>query len=172
MIKASPWNDITIQLLRDLWGTHSSHQIASIFFERYGIRVTRNAVIGKLHRLGLTNSDKTEVHPSTRTSNGKPRSRAAKPINRPVLRISPAGNGMLRVYQSITAEQPGPIEAYGPSLGLTIEQLDKDRCRWIVGDSLSVDGARYCGANTPKGSSWCPFHKRIVFQPARERRAA
>ena len=106
------WTDDRVELLKKLWGEGlSASQIAG----RLG-GVTRNAVIGKVHRLGLSGRATT-----TRMKSSRPRARAAavKRISKP--RFAQPGNPALRsLYQ-------GTGEAYTPP----VEELER-QCRELA----------------------------------------
>ncbi len=97
------WNDERVELLKKLWAEGlSASQIAG----RIG-SVTRNAVIGKVHRLGLSGRATT-----TRVKSHRPRPRT-NPAKRPTkpTRFAPVGNSALRaLYQAETEPYVAPAE--------------------------------------------------------------
>ena len=161
------WTDDRVELLKKLWADGlSASQIAN---ELGG--VTRNAVIGKVHRLGLAGRAK-----STRSSTPRPRSkpRAAKPT----MRVPQfAGNAALRID---TAEEqavvprpaPRPVieELFIPAEErATILDLNERRCRWPVGDPTQ-DDFYFCGRSCDPADSYCEHHAGIAYQPSSDRR--
>jgi hypothetical protein len=61
------WDDVLSARLKKLWKTHTAAQIAAIFASE-GYAVTRNSVIGRAHRMGLTGKNKSVVHRNTTKS--------------------------------------------------------------------------------------------------------
>lgn len=157
------WNDERVELLKKLWADGlSASQIAG----RIG-GVTRNAVIGKVHRLGLSGRATT-----TRSSNHRPRLRqpTVKRVAKP--RFANVGNSALRaLYQA----EPEPYVPVAEELDIpsaerkTIQTLTECSCRWPIGDPQTPD-FYFCGKNKVPGLPYCDFHARRAFQPPQVRR--
>ena len=157
------WTDERVELLKKLWSEGlSASQIAG----RLG-SVTRNAVIGKVHRLGLSGratTSRMKTHrPRARMANAK---RAAKP------RYAVAGNPAVRGLFA------GEGEAYVPPAEeiviplaerKTIQTLTECSCRWPIGDPQMAD-FHFCGKNKVPALPYCEHHARRAFQPAVPRR--
>lgn len=168
------WTDERVELLRKLWLEGlSASQIAS----ELSNGITRNAVIGKVHRLGLSGRAKAP-------SQAAPRPRAAKPIRTP----SPAprahnhapmmrGNLAFAMAPRMMEATPQPKaqleEVVIPmSERVTIMELRESMCRWPMGDPQTPD-FRYCGGDAPVGEGpYCKYHARVAYQPAQDRRRA
>jgi GcrA cell cycle regulator len=155
------WTEERVELLKKLWSEGlSASQIAA---ELGGI--TRNAVIGKVHRLGLSGRAKS-------ASNGAPRQRKARAPTH-MLRIgrSIRGNTALAPVYDIEAEaEPELVDNIIPiSQRRTILELTEATCRWPVGDPGAGDFF-FCGGNTMGSMPYCPLHARIAYQPAADRR--
>lgn len=161
------WSDDRVELLKKLWADGlSASQIAG---ELGG--VTRNAVIGKVHRLGLSGRAKAPSSSTARTAR-KPVTRApSHPMSsRPVSR----GNTALATAPSVEAKpQPAPApreDVVVPmSERVTIMELRESMCRWPMGDPTSAD-FRFCGARSGTSMPYCAYHARIAYQPSSERR--
>jgi GcrA cell cycle regulator len=156
------WTDERVELLKKLWSDGlSASQIAA---ELGGI--TRNAVIGKVHRLGLSGRAKS-------ASAGAPRPRKARsPAH--MLRIGRGairGNTALAHAYDIEAEaEPELIDNIIPiGQRRTLLELNEQTCRWPVGDPGSGDFF-FCGGNTLGSLPYCAHHSRIAYQPAADRR--
>ena len=121
------WTDERVELLKKLWADGlSASQIAA---ELGGI--TRNAVIGKVHRLGLSGRAKS-------TSSAAPRPRKVRSASH-MLRIGRAsirGNTALAHAYDIEAEaEPELIDNIIPiGQRRTLLELNEQTCRWPVGD--------------------------------------
>ncbi|MCG8443546.1 MAG: GcrA cell cycle regulator [Caulobacterales bacterium] len=148
------WTDDRVERLKKLWSEGlSASQIAK---ELGG--VTRNAVIGKVHRLGL----------SGRATPSRPPRRVIKP------RAPRVARRPLRplVTTPVTpAPAPTPVEPQPLPNGefATVLTLSNHICKWPIGDP-SDPGFRFCGRKAQAGSSYCEAHAQVAFQPARRRR--
>jgi len=159
------WNDERVELLKKLWAEGlSASQIAS----RLG-SVTRNAVIGKVHRLGLSGRATT-----SRMKNSRPRIRtAAAQAKRPgKTRFGTIGNPALRaLYQPDADAYTPPAEELVIPLAerKSIQTLTECSCRWPIGDPQLAD-FHFCGKDKVAGLPYCEFHARRAFQPPQPRR--
>ncbi|MEZ5855728.1 MAG: GcrA family cell cycle regulator [Hyphomicrobiaceae bacterium] len=158
------WNDERVELLKKLWAEGlSASQIAG----RLG-SVTRNAVIGKVHRLGLSGRATT-----TRMKSHRPRVRvgaAKRPPAKP--RFAQTGNTALRaLYQADVEPYVPPVEEIEIPLHQrkSIQTLEECHCRWPIGDPQEAD-FHFCGKNKVAGLPYCEFHARRAFQPPQARR--
>ncbi len=156
------WTDERVELLKKLWSDGlSASQIAA---ELGGI--TRNAVIGKVHRLGLSGRAKS-------TSAGAPRQRKVRAPSH-MLRI---GRGAIRgntalahAYDVEVEAEPELIDNIIPiGQRRTILELTEQTCRWPVGDPGGSDFF-FCGGNTVTGLPYCAYHSRVAYQPVSDRR--
>lgn len=149
------WNDERVELLKKLWAEGlSASQIAS----KMG-GVTRNAVIGKVHRLGL----------SGRAAPAKPQ-RGMDYKDQPVAEKTVAATPLTKpVYDSYLSEPDfvAPIVLSGGDMA-TVSTLSRNMCKWPIGDPAS-DDFHFCGQSTPTGKSYCPYHAHMAFQPSGRR---
>ena len=154
------WTDERVELLKKLWSDGlSASQIAA---ELGGI--TRNAVIGKAHRLGLSGRAKS-------ASSAAPRPRKARSPMMRIGRASIRGNTALaHAYEMEAEAAPELIDNVIPiGQRRTILELTEQTCRWPVGDPGSTEFF-FCGGNTLGGLPYCAYHSRVAYQPASERR--
>ncbi|HEY3640075.1 MAG TPA: GcrA family cell cycle regulator [Xanthobacteraceae bacterium] len=155
------WTEERVESLKKLWGEGlSASQIAA---ELGGI--TRNAVIGKVHRLGLSGRAKSP-------SASPPRPRKARAahlmrVSRPALRGNTA---LAHAYDFEPEPEPELIDNVIP-LGQrrTILELTEETCRWPIGDPGSTDFF-FCGGHAGAGTPYCSYHSRVAYQPAGDRR--
>lgn len=166
------WSDDRVELLKKLWNDGlSASQIAG---ELGG--VTRNAVIGKVHRLGLSGRAKT----NSASAAARPRKPAPRPNGGGGFAAHPAPRGA----QAALAVQPRlpPEAAPEPrrelidpevvvpfSQRVTIMELRETMCRWPMGDPTQPE-FRFCGMKSDTGQPYCSYHCRIAYQPASDRR--
>ncbi|MDJ1158014.1 GcrA family cell cycle regulator [Chelatococcus sp. SYSU_G07232] len=164
------WSDERVELLRKLWSDGlSASQIAA---ELGG--VTRNAVIGKVHRLGLSGRAKSPTPAASR-----PRTKVTRPPSHPMSHGNPTavrGNVALAASAAPEAEPeveeaPAPRENVVVPLSerVTIMELREFMCRWPMGDPTSAE-FRFCGAKSVTGLPYCSYHARIAYQPATDRK--
>jgi len=165
------WTDEIVEQLKQHWiDGKSASQIASLL----GNGVTRNAVIGKVHRLGLAGRAKT---PST--SAPRPRRLAPSPVHRvagprlssPAPRIMRGATAFALAPEALSElERQEEFESVvlPMSLRVTIVELKESMCRWPLGDP-STSEFRYCGSPAASGP-YCTYHGGLAYQPAQDRR--
>jgi GcrA cell cycle regulator len=155
------WTDERVELLKKLWGEGlSASQIAG----RLG-SVTRNAVIGKVHRLGLSGRATT-----SRMKSHRPRPRmAAKRMAKN--RFSQLGNPAFRALYAEAEVYQAPVEelVIPANERKYIQTLTECSCRWPIGDPQAAD-FHFCGKTKVPGLPYCEFHARRAFQPPQTRR--
>src|SRR6202161_708711 len=154
------WTDERVELLQKLWSAGlSASQIAA---ELGGL--TSNAVMGKVHRLGLSGRAKS-------TSTGAPRPRKARsPSMMRIGRASIRGNTALAHAYEIEEAEPELIDNIIPiGQRRTILELNELTCRWPVGDPGSTDFF-FCGGSPLPGLPYCAHPSRVASPPAGDRR--
>jgi GcrA cell cycle regulator len=164
------WTDETIEQLKQHWTDgKSASQIAGLL----GNGVTRNAVIGKVHRLGLAGRARTPNSGASRPRRmaPPPAHRVAGPrLNSSAPRIMRGATALAMAPEALSElEQPEFESVVVPmSLRVTIVELKESMCRWPLGDPATSE-FRYCGSPTAAGP-YCAYHGRLAYQPAQERR--
>ena len=160
------WNDERVDALKKLWADGlSASQIAG----RLG-GVTRNAVIGKVHRLGLAGRATT-----SRMKSHTRRVRTAQIAKRGPMRARPVGGIANSPLKSLYLAD---IEPYVPPAEELVIPLNERRyiqtltescCRWPIGDPQQPD-FHFCGKKKIPGLPYCEVHARRAFQPPQARR--
>jgi GcrA cell cycle regulator len=156
------WTDDRVEQLKKLWESGlSASQIAAELGN-----ITRNAVIGKVHRLGLSGRAKSP-------SSAAPRQRKVRApqhmmrISRPMSR----GNTALAHAFEVEAE-PDPV-AFDNVVPMgqrrTLLELTEETCHWPIGDPGSTEFF-FCGGKALGGLPYCSHHSRVAYQPASDRR--
>lgn len=158
------WTDERVELLKKLWSEGlSASQIAG----RLG-GVTRNAVIGKVHRLGLSGRAT-----SSRSSVPRPRRNHVPRQNRaPSLTFGTRGNVALKpTYEAEFEPMPAPIEELVIPFNerASILTLKESMCRWPIGDP-SEENFHFCGRKKGGANPYCEHHARMAYQPVQARR--
>ncbi|OHB31193.1 MULTISPECIES: GcrA family cell cycle regulator [unclassified Phenylobacterium] len=151
MTQFPTWSDDRVTTLKTLWLEGlSAAQIA----RRLG-GVTRNAVIGKVHRLGL--SGRATASRPGRTPRGRtprrPRPAKMATVTRPQVRASAPA----------VAAVPE-----GPGLIADLTGLRAHMCKWPIGDPKAADFS-FCGR--PADGPYCPTHAAAGVRPGSSWRA-
>ena len=156
------WDDERTALLVKLWSVDklSASQCAGAI----GGGLTRNAIIGKVHRLGLEKR-RTVKAASAKGGNGsagKYRGVVAAARKARAAKVRPPKQDRIK---------PPPPEVFTPEAGdlavgawnalpgttpVTLELLARDGCRWPIGDDAPF---LFCGCKAAAGSSYCATHK-------------
>ena len=179
------WTDERVELLKKMWGEgQSASQIAK---ELGG--VTRNAVIGKVHRLGLSNRAgaapaKAEAKPAEAKPAAAPKAETAKPTPRPA-EEAPARPATPARRPVVPAGQPLPPQPSANEISpealasvrevekkarkISLMELTERTCKWPVGDP-ATDDFWFCGLPAAPGKPYCEAHVGVAFQPMSSRR--
>ena len=174
------WTDDRVEKLKTMWAEgQSASQIAK---ELGG--VTRNAVIGKVHRLGLSN--RAAAKTAAPAADAKPAKPAAQPAAETAPAPKPEPAPTPKPIQSATArrEPPPPTPAMLEDQQRTAEALaaiekkarkldllglTERTCKWPIGDP-ATDDFYFCGLPCQPGKPYCEAHVAVAFQPMSSRR--
>ena len=163
------WTDERVELLKKLWAEGlSARQIA----DQLG-GVTRNAVIGKVHRLGLSG----RATPS-RPKVTRPRKKPTKIVSPPSIGGGPSPQSAIAEKAASPHQSPG-LENFPRALltpidelvipiedRVTIETLKESQCKWPIGDPAEED-FHFCGHNRHEDGVYCEFHKAKAYHTGR-----
>jgi GcrA cell cycle regulator len=169
------WTDERVELLKKLWTEGlSASQIAG----RLGSGVTRNAVIGKVHRLNLSGraQQPRSVQPRQPRKQREP-SLPGRGNGMPSMPTAGAHalKPMMRADAQPRAQslpEPQPVRLVDLPKGggrVTILHLSEKTCKWPIGDPGS-DEFCFCGHGPRDGSPYCEYHARLAYQPMQDRR--
>jgi len=143
------WDEERVEQLKQLWAEGlSASQIAS----KMG-GVTRNAVIGKVHRLGL----------SGRATPAKPQ--RGRTYDAPKEEAKPGLTAHPEPAPAISEPEFTTPLVLSTGDRTTVATLKNNMCKWPVGDPAS-DEFHFCGQSTSTGKSYCPYHAHMAFQPS------
>ena len=139
---ASAWTEDRIDRLRTLWlEGHSAARIA----RELGAGLTRSAVLGKVHRMGL--------------SAGRPRPRGASAV----VRSPPRDRRPPSPPVSEALAGPAPVPDQGRTTLLSVRRCE---CRWPYGDPRA-GGFSLCGRPVARGA-FCGPHAAVAYRPGRQ----
>jgi GcrA cell cycle regulator len=163
------WTDERIEILRNLWDRGMS---ASQISEQLGGNITRNAVIGKAHRLGLKSRPSPVKADSARRA--PPQAAAPKAAPPPVVVSAP----IAPVHRAMPTESferapmvppmpsPAPVPRRPRAEGekvITLLDLSDKICKWPIGHPDEED-FHFCGSPVNPGTPYCAEHCAVAYQ--------
>jgi GcrA cell cycle regulator len=142
------WNETKVSKLKELWGKgNTASQIAEIIGG-----ISRNAVIGKAHRLNLSSKIKTRNASSSQDFDNNLEENNSK-----------QRQGRKSKFKSLIIEKD-----FEPENPKKLEELDESSCKWPVGHP-EEKSFYFCGRGSLKDFSYCKLHLLYAYQPKGKR---
>lgn len=139
------WSEVTETKLKQ-WcsGNYTASQMAVMFFEEHGLVVTRNAVIGKVHRMGF----RLGLLQGKKTTDVVRPNRGGEPKRARTIRHK-APTVALPVFEAVNEPEP---------LRISLLDLNNSHCRWVCDGTDDNCLPTYCGHQCVAETSWCAHH--------------
>tara|TARA_Y100000741_G_scaffold352211_1_gene324058 strand:- start:936 stop:1430 length:495 start_codon:yes stop_codon:yes gene_type:complete len=137
------WTEEKVSKLKELWGKgQTASQIAEIIGG-----ISRNAVIGKAHRLNLSAKIKTRSNVSQNNEYFKSTNQESQK------------RGRKNKFRSLLLSKD-----FEPAKNLQLEELNENTCKYMEGHPDEKESS-FCGRKNVEKFSYCPLHLMVVFQP-------
>ena len=145
------WTDEKVAKLKELWGKgKTANQIAEIIGG-----LSRNAVIGKAHRLNLSAKIKTRYISSNKNFENSVENKNSKSLR-----------GRRSRFKSLIIEKD-----FEPENPKQLEELDENSCKWPIGHP-NEKSFYFCGRKSLKDFSYCKLHLLYAYQPKGKKEGA
>ena len=142
------WNEEKVEKLKELWGKKTASEISQIIGN-----VSRNAVIGKAHRLNLSLKFRSKKNLPGNFIKSK------NPVEKQNLRKERKSK-----FKSLIIDKN-----FEPENPKTLEELDESTCKWPIGHP-NEKNFYFCGRTSLKDFSYCKLHLLYAFQQKNDKK--
>ena len=140
----SNWTEEKVEFLKKNWGLATARELA----EKMGAGFTRNSIIGKASRLGLSAKIKTRTAASNKDFENSNQENNIK-----------SRRGRKSKFKSLVIEKD-----FEPENPKQLEELDENSCKWPIGHP-NEKSFYFCGRTSLKDFSYCKLHLLYAYQP-------
>ena len=141
------WNNEKVEKLKELWGKgHTASQIAEMLGD-----TTRNAVIGKAHRLNLEARAPSKQIQSSNKQEKKPARKTQQPMSRK------------NKFRALLLDKN-----FEPENPKSLEELTEETCKWPIGHP-NEEKFYFCGRKPESDFPYCKLHVLYAFQPKNQK---
>ena len=149
------WTDEAVEELKKMWDKGmTTGQIAKV------LNVTKNSIIGKVHRLCLT----ARPSPIKKSSNSSEKKATTSKKVEKETKAKPASKCKAK-EKPIVVEEPKPLTAPIEETNIPLVKLDNHTCRWPMGDPKDEDFC-FCGKRIKTGQTYCEEHAMVAYVKA------
>tara|TARA_B100001750_G_scaffold209726_1_gene189805 strand:+ start:91 stop:588 length:498 start_codon:yes stop_codon:yes gene_type:complete len=141
------WTEEKVEKLKELWGKKTASEIAQIIGG-----LSRNAIIGKAHRLNLSIKIRSKQHLSGNSDKSK---NFEKQISRKSKKSK---------FKSLIIDKN-----FEPENPKTLEELDENTCKWPIGHP-NEKNFYFCGRKSLRDFSYCKLHLLYAFQQKNDKK--
>ena len=142
------WTEEKVEKLKELWGKKTASEIAQIIGN-----VSRNAIIGKAHRLNLSLKFRSKKNLPSNFIKSK------NPVEKQNLRKDRKSK-----FKSLIIDKN-----FEPENPKTLEELDENTCKWPIGHPNEIN-FYFCGRTSLKDFSYCKLHLLYAFQQKNDKK--
>lgn len=148
------WTDEAVAELKKMWDRGmTTGQIAK------ALNVTKNSIIGKVHRLCLT-ARPSPIKKAPEKKEEKKNNKAAKPEKKS--KTAPTIEIQEPAVSSVKASKESPVTNSVEETNIPLVKLDNHTCRWPLGDPRDDDFC-FCGKKIRTGQTYCDEHATIAY---------
>lgn len=141
------WTEEMVEGLRTMWKQGlTTNEIAK------NLGVSKNSIVGKVHRLNLTARPSPIKRKEDETAGGETTEISAKPVSKPAKKIT---------ITPVEIKSANPAKNSSQN-GVSLTELDNHTCRWPMGDPRD-DNFCFCGKKVRSGQTYCEEHAAVAY---------
>lgn len=161
------WTDERIATLKKMWKEGKS---AAEIAKTLGKGVTRNAVIGKAHRMGLSGRPSPIKKPAPVKKEAPAKKETAAAPARAAKKSAPAPKANPALAKEVEELKSIQKSMIPPGGGVALIDLTERMCKWPIGDPREPDFT-FCGRTNNTGTPYCAEHAAMAYQTSSRSRS-